>query len=220
MQDGCSKLPAWLWELQAAWLGATVGGYHSPVSSASPGFDCFVFIAKQQNIFSSWWCGKNPQLTESKNVLEKCSFSQAGRVAHDFTERELRQTLLTTLAQSPHDSGVKVHILPFPPHTLISQQSEMTFSPSIERLIEPSTDPKDLIKAIFHPGEKSMQSTGVQLSRAASLCSIRDPAPLLPPHINFLCAVFCQLSIRTLMSVDFLVCVLLMIHFCWVSHHQ
>lgn len=177
---------------------------------------CFVFIAKQQNriTFLATLDGKNPQLTESKSVLEKCSFSQAGREAHNYIERELRQTLLTTLAKSSHNSGFKVHILPFPPHTLISQQSEMTFSLSIERLIEPSTDPKDLIKAIFHLGEKSMQSTEVQLNRAASLCSIRVLAHLLPPHINFLCVVFCQLSMQTLMSVDFLACVLLMIHFC------
>lgn len=106
-----------------------------------------------------------------QDCLEKCSFSQAGREAHDFIERELRQTLLAPLAKSPHNSGVKVHILPFPPLTLISQQSEMTFLLSIEGLIEPSTGPKELIKAIFHLGEKSMQSTEVQLSRAASLCS-------------------------------------------------
>lgn len=101
-----------------------------------------------------------------------------------------RQTLLTSLAKSPHNSGVKVHILLFQPHTLISQKSEMTFLLSIERLIEPSTGPKELIKAIFHLGEKSMQSTEVQLSRAASLCSVRVLACLLPPHINFLCVVF------------------------------
>lgn len=161
---------------------------------------------------------KSPAHWEQE-CLEKCSFSQAGREAHDFIERELTQTLLTPLAKSPHNSGVKVHILPFPPHTLISQQSEMSFLLSMERLIELSTGPKELIKAIFHLGEKSMQSTEVQLSRAASLCSIRVLlACLLPPHINFLCVVFCQLSMPALMFVkDFLACVVLMIHFYQVS---
>lgn len=151
--------------------------------------------------------------------LEKCFFSQAGREAHDFVEKELRQTLLTPLPRSPQNSGVKVHILPFPPLTLISQQSEMTFSLSIERLIEPSTGPKDMIKAIFHLGEKSMQSTQVQLSRATSLCSIMSSCSFAAfPH-QF--SLFCFLSaLHANFDVCGLLCMCSFNDFHWVSYHQ
>lgn len=143
--------------------------------------------------------------------MEKYFFSQAGREARDFIERELRQTLLTPLAKSPHNSGVKVHILPFSPHTLISQQSEMTFSLSIERLIEPSTGPKDLIKAIFHLGKK-VNAKHTSAAKQSSLPLFHQSSCSFPasPHQFSLC---CFLSVlhAILMFVVIFACVLLMI---------
>lgn len=62
--------------------------------------------------------GKSPAYWETEYV-EKHSFSQAGKEAHDFIERN-ETDFVTPVAKSPHNCGVKVHILPFAPHTLIS----------------------------------------------------------------------------------------------------
>lgn len=106
--------------------------------------------------------------------------------------------------QHPCNSGFRMYILLYPPHTSVVLQGENL---QWNRLTtKPTLDPESLVKFIFHLGVISMQNRNTAEQRMSS-CLFSGSLHNSP------CVAFCLLSMQALICLGFLEWFFLMINF-------
>lgn len=118
-------------------------------------------------------------------------------------------SLSRSLMQHPHNSGFRMYILLYPPHTWVALQGENL---EWNRLTtKPTLDPESLVKFIFHLGVISMQNRNTAEQRMSS-CLFSGSLHNSP------CVAFCLLSMQALIYLGFPEWFFFNINFWWISH--